>query len=68
MISTRYYDIIDSNNLFSSKVDSDYPIYYPVTRRDEIQNRCSFLKMRCRTAAKDKMLSLEEMLLKIQPL
>ena len=50
----------------SSKVDSEYQIYYPVTRRDEMQNRCSLLKMRCRNGAQDEMLSLEEMLLKIQ--
>ena len=39
-----------------------YSICYPVTRRDEMQNRCSLLKMRCRNAAQDEMLSLEEML------
>ena len=33
-----------------------------------MQNRCSLLKIRCRNAAQDEMLSLEEMLLKIQPL
>ena len=28
-------------------------VYYPVTRRDEINNRCSLLKMKCGNAAQD---------------